>query len=147
MRLRAFLAGLAQRALDAWVDVRLVLWRYGVKLPAKQDWQARIQKVVRNGGVYVGEGVVGAPIQWSLLMVGPSGKLEPLETTCASTGVRIGPHAPVTRDGARDFTHFGVRCARCGIPLHCKAAGMAHTLAIPACEPCRKDVKKIELEG
>lgn len=139
---------LMQQARGLVLDARFFLWTAcGVKLPALPNWEQRVRETVRNGGVYVGDGVIGAPLQWSLLQLTPEGQLVPVETFCAVTGVVITPTAHVDRDGVRDFSAFGVRCARCGVPLHCKAAGMVTTLSIPSCRPCRTAVQRVERDA
>lgn len=116
------------------LDVRFWLWRHlFVPLPARPGWRALVRDVVTTSGVYVGEGgALGAPFEWSMYARASTGAWEPMETMCAETGAAISP----TSDP------FGVRCARCGVPLAAVVAGMRTSLDVPSCRACRGIVRR-----
>lgn len=111
---------------SVWLDFRWFLWRHGIPLPARAGWRQLVRDVVKTDGAYVADGVIGAPLAWSLF----NADRTPIETMCAITGLRISPTS----------VPFGVRCARCGVPLVCTAAGMATSVDVPSCKPCHRAV-------
>jgi len=116
-------------------DARWWLWRHvGLPLPARDGWQALIAEVVDADGAYASEddGVIGAPLAWSLYTRAGTVLPTPYETACAWTGVPISPTS----------MPFGVRCARCGVPLACTVAGMKTSCDVPSCLPCRSSVRR-----
>lgn len=128
--------------LFLWLDFRLWLWRVlGLPLPAKQGWEALVRQVAEKG-IYQDARVVGAPLSWCLLAQDAEGQLQSVETTCAVSGVRISAATPLV-DGKADVSHFGVRCARCGVPLHFRHAGMKTLVDVPSCPPCRRVVRRV----
>jgi hypothetical protein len=126
-----------------WLDIRLWLWRVlGVPLPAKDGWKALVQQVAEKG-VYQDASVIGAPLAWCLLARDAEGHLQAVETTCAVSGVSISSVTPLA-DGKADVSNFGVRCARCGVPIHFRHAGMKTVFDVPSCPPCRRAVRRVK---
>ncbi len=119
-------------------SIRRWLWRhYRIPLPPEQGWSSRVRDVASCDGVWIGDGLVGAPIEWSLLTRDGTGKIVPRIEQCAIC------QQPAS--GASDvMEQWGVRCARCGVPLHCREAGMRNSLSIPSCLPCRWIVRIAE---
>lgn len=69
----------------------------------------------------------GFPVEWIIAerdAATPSGLRYPDHATCEECREEI---------PARD----GVRCLRCGVPMHPRCAGMRHSLSPPACPRCR----------
>jgi hypothetical protein len=137
-RCRAFYDSLRRGLAAHALDLRWWLWKHiGVPLPHIDGWQALIAEVIDADGAYSSEadGVIGAPLAWSLyfpLRDGGSVRLDPIETVCAVSGVPISPTSEP----------FGVRCARCGVPIACTVAGMRVSTDVPSCFPCRPSVQR-----
>ena len=102
------------------------------------DWAGRVQD--RNSGCIVWphpipgyDKLAGFPIQWILAHADaqePSGLSYYDHAMCAHCHDDIGD------------TKAGVRCARCGVPLHDgRCAGMQDSLAVPVCGWCRPLVR------
>ena len=129
-------SGLSAHALD----LRWLLWKHAsVPLPEIDGWRTLVAEVVRADGSYASEadGVIGAPLAWSLYTPMRDGflapiRLEPVHTVCAASGIPISPTSEP----------FGVRCARCGVPLACTFAGMRLSTDVPSCFACRVAVRR-----
>lgn len=119
-----------------WRMFRAWLWTYGVPLPALPGWEDRVAEWARATlACEVPFAPLGAPVEWSLVQPSETpGRLRPYAAYCAVTGRRIsGASSPMEQ--------WGVRCARCGVPLHVSAAGMKHSFDIPRCGPCTGQVR------
>ena len=129
-RCRAFYQSMLGVLATCVLDLRWWLWkRLAVPIPARDGWIKLLREVIQSEGAYAADGAIGAPIAWSLF----DAALQPIETTCAVSGVPISP----TSDP------FGVRCARCGVPLACTVAGMRVSTDVPSCVPCRPAVRRV----
>lgn len=113
-----------------------------------EPWQDLVRDVTRAGGAFVQTvtfpdghtvGVGPSPVEWSLLRVGET-RVEPFEAECVVTHM---PISTSTRDadGNVDWGHFGVRCARCAVPLLITVAGVSSPLDPPSCPACREAVQ------
>lgn len=137
------------RTLLQWVrSLRRQVWRrWRVPYwPARRDWAALVREVSRvttQGSLWVGaDGTMGAPLEWSLLRR-ESGRLVTVEATCAWTGEPTTGDCRDPEGQAEIGKAWGVRCARCGVPIRVTVAGMRHSVDIPSCPPCRPLVKRV----
>ena len=129
-----------------WWKLRLYLYRrVRLPLPAVRGWWALLAEFSRVS-VWKKDGIVGAPLEWSLYEREPGGRLVSVSATCQWSGASVSGATPIV-DEQVDLTHFGVRCARCGVPVHASHAGMAHSFSVPSCVPCRWLVKLAVLWG
>lgn len=125
------------------------LWRrFLIPLPAIVGWAALVRSIATSDGVYVDHetNAVGAPMQWSLATLDGT-RVVFTDAICAWSGAPIsgatplvyknGPDAPAEHD----IDHYGVRCARCGVPIHVRLAGMKSSFDAPSCLPCRPFVR------
>lgn len=127
-----------------WTRFRKWLWELGLRYPAQSGWEALVQEVA-SVDLWQKDGLFGLPLEWTLLRRDLSGRVVPLEGVCEVSGVPIsgltpmkpGPNGPV-----HDLSAWGVRCARCGVPLLCKHAGMKFGNDVPSCSPCRRAVTR-----
>lgn len=116
---------------------------------AVDGWDDLVAAVVRAEGLYVDhvEHVVGAPLAWSLLRRDDAGRLVPIDAFCAVSGVRVSGASKVDATDPdhpkADIAHFGVRCARCGRPLHVRHANMPTLVDVPMCVACRPEVLRV----
>lgn len=130
-----------------WQTFRLFLWhRFWVPLPPIEGWKGLLE-AVSSVDVYQKDGMVGAPLEWSLYAYegeGDTNRLIPVEALCAWTGVAISGATPIVDPLKEeiDYAHFGVRCCRCGVPIHVHASGMKSSFDTPSCPPCRRIVKR-----
>lgn len=130
-----------------WLMIRRYLWRkIRLPLPGLPGW-SRLVREVASVPVWRGDGnCIGAPLAWSLNQREESGRVVPVEATCAWTGKTINGATPIV-DEQFDLTNWGVRCARCGVPLHVLEAGMTGSFDVPSCPPCRVMVKTFVAVG
>lgn len=125
-----------------WYRLRAFLWgRLFIRYPAKPGWQKLVRDVVAAELWRGDDGIVGAPLEWSMLARDPEGRVVPVEDRCAWTGQQISGATPLLPDGKPDLSHYGVRCARCGVRIHVLAAGMRSSVDVPSCPPCRRAVR------
>ena len=125
--------------------LRVFLWRkLGVKLPAIRGWKARV-RAVSSVPLWQdeAEGIVGLPLEWTLLTRDATRRVVPVEVECAWTGIWVSGATPILGDRGVDMSRWGVRCARCGVPLHVRHAGMVMPNDTPSCPPCRRVVNNI----
>lgn len=141
----------AHRVYELWTDARFWLWvRLGVCYPARPGWRKRVHEVTavplwQEQGENGLPGLVGLPLEWTLLVRQPDGSIATIYTVCAWSGESISGLAPLTGDPDRpvDATRWGVRCARCGVAIHCRHAGMKFGTDVPSCPPCRSTVRSV----
>lgn len=130
--------------LRLWRTLRLFLWRrLGVPLSPVPKWRALLADVV-SVPLYRKDEMFGAPLEWSLYARDPTGRLVAVEETCAWTGLSVSGATPIVDPVAAeiDYSRFGVRCCRCGVPIHVWHSGMRTSIDVPSCPPCRKIVKR-----
>lgn len=121
--------------------LRSALWRaFGVPFPALPNWRVLVEEV-SSVPVWIGQdGLTGAPLEWSLLEREPgSRRVRSVVARCATTGNLVA--------GATEAHHdlpvvWGVRCARCGVPLDVRVAGMRTSFDVPMCRPCAPAVRR-----
>mgnify|MGYP001582947902 CR=1 FL=1 len=119
-----------------------------MRFPGKPGWAALVREVgsaLSCGQLWKDdrERVIGAPLGWCLVeRHGDPPEVVPTDDTCGWTGRAISGHTPMLPDGRVDGTPWGVRCARCGVAIHHSGAGMAHTMDVPSCPPCRGAVRR-----
>lgn len=112
--------------------LRLLALRFYAFLHPVADWRGRIAQANEGNTVWPApvEGkskLSGFPLQWILAepdASAPSGLRYPEQMTCLGC-----------RTSIRDVA-LGVRCARCGIPLHERCAGMRKAFDVPMCGWC-----------
>lgn len=135
-----------------WKHLRHWLWKRGLRYPALPNWADLVREVASvdlwmsppKDGL---SGLVGAPLEWRLLERDREGRVVALDATCAWSGRPLhggvpiveGPEGPV-----HDLSSWGVRCARCGVPVHCENAGMKFGNDVPSCPPCRRAVNRVK---
>lgn len=136
-----------------WKRLRHWLWKRGLRYPALPGWSALVEEVASvdlwtsppKDGL---SGLVGAPLEWRLLERDLSGRVVSLSGTCAWSGEPVNGTTPLVEqpDGTykHDLSAWGVRCARCGVPLLCKYAGMKLGNDVPSCPPCRRAVNHVK---
>lgn len=125
------------------LDVRLFLWKWlSLPLPAKAGWKPLVQQVARDG-LYRDAQVIGAPLAWCLLAPDAEGQLRVTDSICAVSEAPIQGAPTITVDQKSDVSHYGVRCARCGIPIHFRHSGMRTLFDVPSCPPCRRAVRRV----
>ena len=123
-----------------WLRFRRWLWkRHLVPLPGAAGWEKLVQEVA-SVPLWQSDGLVGAPLEWSLLHRDPTGRVVADDACCTWSGLAVSGTTPVVND-AVDGTRWGVRCARCRVPIAAVHAGMAHAMAVPSCPPCRSRVR------
>lgn len=134
--------------IRVWMDrFRRYLWRrFSVPLPARPGWVTLLRKVADSGGGYVDHDnhVQGSPVEWSLIAK-VDGRWQGQSMTCPwsdrpMSGVEV---IVQQKDGSQavDGNQLGVRCARCGTPIHHRFSGRAAAQDIPSCPPCRPIVR------
>lgn len=125
-----------------YVRLRHYLWRsFGLRYSAVKGWTALVHEV-SGTPLWQSNGLVGLPLDWTLLRRDETGRVVPVESVCAWSGDRISGSAPAVGDQEFDLSQWGVRCARCGSPIHSKYAGMKLPNDVPSCPPCRTAVKR-----
>jgi hypothetical protein len=125
--------------------VRTSLWRAGFRLSSMPNWRDLVREVTRAqsaGMLWVRGNVVGAPLEWSLLHQDECARVIADELPCAWSGKLVSGAMPVRADGTLDLSAYGVRCARCGVPLALEHAGMQTFSDVPSCPPCRRSVAR-----
>lgn len=126
-----------------WLVFRTYLWRrYHVPLPGAPGWADLVREVAAVPLWRSDDGLIGAPLSWSLVAREPSGRVVAVEVVCAWTGRTVSGATPLVEGGEVDTTAWGVRCARCRVPIAVSEAGMAHSMSIPSCPPCRSRVRE-----
>lgn len=133
--------------------LRVYAWRrWRVPLPAEVGWWSQVRayaRVLTAGGVWAQGGIAGAPVEWCLLEwctpenapPGATERLTVVYSTCAKTGKSINGAIVLNAEGRAVLDTYGVRCARCGVPLHVSVAGMATSADVPSCRACRPLVR------
>lgn len=132
-------------AFIAWV-AHAIRWR-----PVK-GWEVLVREV-RATDVWVSpEGYMGAPLEWSLLeptMLSGEARLRAVREICRVSGDRIwGLNAGegIVVDTVVHYK-FGVRCARCHVPIRADLADMRISIDVPSCPWCRKQVRRVIRES
>ena len=133
-----------------WLLIRHFCWKRGlIRLPGRPGWEALVREVA---GVALWQDdeqkLVGLPLEFTLLERGAGGgRVVPTPgLACSWSGVPVSGTIGSKPDGEPDLSSWGVRCARCGVPIHSRHAGMRVGNDIPSCPPCRKDVKRVVKE-
>lgn len=125
--------------------IRTRLWRWGWLYPPTLGWVDLVYEVANTPGWKDDqERVVGLPPAWTLLRKS-NGKWTAYEDTCAWSGKPVSGSVPIQNPNAEnpfDLTRWGVRCARCGVPIHVLYSGMRTTGDVPSCPPCRRVVNQ-----
>lgn len=121
-----------------------VFWRLRISPPALPDWRALLEAFNQSGGIWQQDGICGVPLQWTLFRWSDDEPRRLIAETarCAATGNAIETSPPLKGPKQADGARLGVRCARCGIALCAKAAGMQHELSVPSCSGCRTRVRR-----
>lgn len=129
--------------------IRVLLWTWGLRYPERPGWLNLAREFV-SVPLWQKGGVFGLPLEYTLLTREDSGRIVPYEETCLWSGARIEgstPLVPGPEGLVHDLSHWGVRCARCGVPIHSKHAGMRFGNDIPSCPPCRRAVQRVKRGG
>lgn len=135
----------AYYAWDRWMNFRRYLWRRcAVRLPPVDGWKDLVREV-SSVDLWQKDGLFGLPLEWTLLTRDAFG-VHAVETICAWSGVPVSGVTLLMGDPenpTHDLSRWGVRCARCGVPLHCREAGMRGSTDVPSCVPCRPAVRRV----
>lgn len=131
-----------------WMDrARRYLWRrFSVPLPARPGWVQLLRKALDEGGAYVDHvnKVQGAPVEWTLLAK-VDGRWQGQSMACPWSGRPMSGVEVIRQraDGSYevDGDQLGVRCARCGTPIHHRFSGRRSADDVPSCPPCRPLVR------
>lgn len=127
-----------------YLRIPRVFWRLRIPPPPVQGWREILDVFNSGGGIWQQDGICGVPLQWALYhwSDGEPRKLVEDRGVCAVTGNAVEPSPPLKGHRQADGARLGVRCARCGIVLCAKAAGMKHELSVPSCPGCRARVRR-----
>lgn len=137
---------MVERIVQWWSAQRARAWRrWHVPLPGVSGWIERVidyAAVVAGGNIWSEGNIAGAPVEWSLLERRDD-KLVALASMCAVTGKAIDGRVLLDDNGGAVLNGYGVRCARCGLPLCVQEAGMKTVADIPSCPACRPLVRVV----
>lgn len=129
-----------------WKRIRKWLWKRGLRYPAQPGWEALVHEVASTD-LWQRDGLVGLPLEWTLLERNVQQRVIPVQETCHWSGLLVSGGTPVV-EGPEGPVHnlsaWGVRCSRCGVPIHCEYAGMRYGNDVPSCPPCRSAVTTVK---